>query len=267
MLQIKDVTITHRKDLKDLIRDCSFSLRPGDKAVLIGEEGNGKSTLLKWIYDPSLIEDYADVTGSRILTGEKLGYLAQELPPGNRDQTVYDYFTKDLSFFDHSPGELADLARRTGLDLDVYYREQLMKTLSGGEKVKVQLLKVLLEDPTVLLLDEPSNDLDLETLDMLERLIRNFQGIVLFISHDEVLIENTANVVIHLEQVYQKRECRLQVARMSYPDYVRMRQDLFVRQEELAANDLRQKKIRDITAPDLSSAFGQPGRILPAAGC
>ena len=245
MLQIKDVTITHRKDLKDLIRDCSFSLRPSDKAVLIGEEGNGKSTLLKWIYDPSLIEDYADVTGSRILTGEKLGYLAQELPPENRDQTVYDYFTKDLSFFDHSPGELAALARRTGLDLDVYYREQPMKTLSGGEKVKVQLLKMLLENPTILLLDEPSNDLDLETLTLLEQLILDFRGIVLFISHDEVLIENTANVVVHLEQVYQKRECRLQVARMSYPDYVRMRQDLFVRQEELAANDLRQKRIRD----------------------
>ena len=80
MLQIKQLTITHKKDFRVILKDFSFVLNPGDKVVLIGEEGNGKSTLLKWIYDPELIEGYAEAQGERICTGEHLGYLPQELP-------------------------------------------------------------------------------------------------------------------------------------------------------------------------------------------
>ncbi|MBR4166159.1 MAG: ATP-binding cassette domain-containing protein, partial [Lachnospiraceae bacterium] len=65
MLQIGHLTITHKKDLRTIVRDLSLILNPGDKAVLIGEEGNGKSTLLKWIADPRLIEDYAEAEGTR----------------------------------------------------------------------------------------------------------------------------------------------------------------------------------------------------------
>ena len=83
-----------------------------------------------------------------------------------------------------------------------------MDTLSGGEKVKAQLLRIFLERPTVLLLDEPSNDLDLATLELLESLINEWEGIVLFTSHDETLIERTATVVIHLEQLKRKSESR-----------------------------------------------------------
>ena len=66
------------------------------------------------------------------------------------------------------------------------------ETLSGGEKVKAQMMKLLLTEPTVLLLDEPSNDIDVETLEWLEQFIQNWKHIALFISHDETLIENTA---------------------------------------------------------------------------
>ena len=59
MLQIKNLTITHKKDLRELIRNLSFTLNPGDKMAIIGEEGNGKSTLLKLITDEKLTEDYA----------------------------------------------------------------------------------------------------------------------------------------------------------------------------------------------------------------
>ena len=64
MLQIKNLTITHKKDLRTILNDFTFSLNPGDKAVIIGEEGNGKSTLLKLIYDEALISDYAEYTGT-----------------------------------------------------------------------------------------------------------------------------------------------------------------------------------------------------------
>ena len=73
MLQIQKLSIYHKKDLRTILNDFTFSLNPGDKAVLIGEEGNGKSTLLRWLYDPQSVEEYAEVTGSRILSGDTLG--------------------------------------------------------------------------------------------------------------------------------------------------------------------------------------------------
>ena len=66
MMQIKKLTLTHKKDLRVILEDFQLVLNDGDKAVIIGEEGNGKSTLLKWMYDPALTEDYIESTGERI---------------------------------------------------------------------------------------------------------------------------------------------------------------------------------------------------------
>ena len=120
-----------------------------------------------------------------------------------------------------------------------------MGSLSGGEKVKLQLARMLLSDPTVLLLDEPSNDIDIPTLESIETLINSFRGIVLFISHDETLIEHTANVVIHLEQVHRKQQCRHTVARVPYAKYAKDRLAAFKKQEQMAESDLKEKRIRD----------------------
>ena len=120
-----------------------------------------------------------------------------------------------------------------------------MKTLSGGEKVKAQLMRILMDPPTVLLLDEPSNDVDLPALKLLEQLIADWEQIVLFISHDETLIENTANVVIHLEQLDRKRESRFTVCRMPYRQYLSLREQQFGNQTRQALNDRREKEIRD----------------------
>ena len=80
MFQIKNVTLTHKKDLRTILENFSLVLNKGDRAVLIGEEGNGKSTLLAWIYDPALVDAYAEAEGERIFPGERLAYLPQELP-------------------------------------------------------------------------------------------------------------------------------------------------------------------------------------------
>ena len=74
MIQIKGLTISHKKYLRPLLETFSFTLAPGDKAVIIGEEGNGKSTLLKLIYDPALVEDYAEWSGE-IITKDRIGIL------------------------------------------------------------------------------------------------------------------------------------------------------------------------------------------------
>ena len=89
MIQVKNLTITHRKDLRCLVRDFSWVLNPGDKAVLIGEEGNGKSTFLKLLYNEQLVDDYAEYSGEIIKNGETIGYLPQEMPEDARQQERY----------------------------------------------------------------------------------------------------------------------------------------------------------------------------------
>ena len=189
MLQIRNLSMVHTKDLKPLIEDFSFVLNPGDKAVIIGEEGNGKSTLLKWIFDPEMTEGYAECSGERIMTNERLAYLPQELSEEEKEKSVYDFFSECGSFWEQTPKTLNRLAAQLSVGADLLYSDQRMGSLSGGEKIKIQLLRLLLEEPTALLLDEPSNDIDLKTLRWLERFTLDFPGIVLYISHDEVLIE------------------------------------------------------------------------------
>lgn len=244
MLQIKQLTITHKKDLRIILKDFSFVLNPGDKAVLIGEEGNGKSTLLKWIYAPELVESYTEAEGERICSGERLGYLPQELPEGEKEKTVYEYFCEEDGFMNQPPKELMRLAGQLKLKPDFFYRDQAMNTLSGGEKVKVQMARLLMACPTILLLDEPSNDIDIETLEWLEKLIAETAQPVLFISHDETLIERTANVVIHLEQLKRKTESRYSVAKTTYRQYIANKSSQFESQERQALNERREEKKR-----------------------
>ena len=242
MLQISGLTLVHKKDLRTIVRDLDIVINRGDRAVIVGEEGNGKSTLLKWIYDPELISGYAEAEGVRTLTGEKLGYLPQELPEEDKGRSVYGYFSEREPFFETDPKELAELSSRLGLDRDVFYSDQRMGTLSGGEKVKLQMAAVLLEKPDILLLDEPSNDIDIETLEWLEGLIREWDGSVIFISHDETLIERTADRVILLEQLRRKTVCRYTVANMPFRQFMEERASGFEKQAQVAAGERRDER-------------------------
>ena len=244
MLQIKNLTISHKKDLRTILENFSFVLNQGDKAVIIGEEGNGKSTLLKWIVNPESIEDYAEAEGSCTYRGERLGYLPQELPTPDKEKTIYEYFCEEPLFWEQTPKTLGRLAGELRLSSDCFYSEQPMGTLSGGEKVKVQMARLLLGEPTILLLDEPSNDIDIKTLEWLEQMIAAIPQAVLYISHDETLIERTANVIIHIEQIRRKTISRCSVARMSYEEYITHRNARLQNQEQQALTEKRQEKIR-----------------------
>lgn len=245
MLQIKNLNISHKKDLRVILQDFSLVLNDGDKAVIIGEEGNGKSTLLKWICDPELIDGYAQAQGERIINRERLGYLPQEFPMEEKDKTVYEFFAQEPMFSELTPKEMGRYAKDFNLPTDFFFGDQTMGTLSGGEKIKAWMIRLLMAEPTVLLLDEPSNDIDLETLKWLEEMILSWPHMILFISHDETLIENTANIVIHIEQIRRKTVSRHTVAHMSYLQYMQERQNKYDKQEQLAVSEKREKKIRD----------------------
>ncbi len=241
MLQIRKLTLIHKKDLHVLLRDFELVLNAGDKAVVIGEEGNGKSTLLRWICDPALVEPYVEAEGERVCRG-KLAYLPQELTEEEKQGSVYAYFSRFDTFWDAGSGELRRIARELGLPGDIFYSEQTMARLSGGERVKVQMARLRLERADLLLLDEPSNDIDLETLAWLERLILDWEGAVLFISHDETLIERTANRVVLLEQLHHKTIARWSVVNTDYAAFAAARRRSFEKQKQLALSERREER-------------------------
>jgi ATPase subunit of ABC transporter with duplicated ATPase domains len=228
MITLNNVTISNKKDHRILVKNFNFTLNPGDKAVIIGEEGNGKSTLLKYIYNPHLLDPYCDYTGNQLGTPKK-GYLAQEISEDLLEYTVGEF----LSHFEIYTSSNSDIWTMN-LDLGKFSMEQKISTLSGGEKVKLRLMALLAEEPDILLLDEPTNDLDMNTLEWLENFINHSKCPILYVSHDETLIENTANIIIHMEQLKKKRECRYTIERMSYADYVNTRLKGLEKQEMVA---------------------------------
>ena len=237
MLEAKDLTLTLTKNGRMLTEHFDFTLRPCDKAAIIGEEGNGKSTLLQYLYDPSLVTDYCEATG-RISRKGRLAYLPQQLPQALAFVTLEDFF---------AGAELWRLPDELALDAAWICSKQTLGTLSGGEKVKAQLAKLLLDEPDVLLLDEPTNDLDIDTLEWMENFLQNTRLPVLFISHDETLLANTANVVVHMEQLRRKNVCRVTVARTDYETYVNQRRLNFDKQSQIAQkqrDDYAQKMAR-----------------------
>lgn len=222
MLQVSHLTLIHRKDLRTLVHDTSFVLNDGDKVAIIGEEGNGKSTLIQWMMDPARIEGYCQWEGS-ISGAERAGYLAQQLTEEEKAMSVYEFCMQSPVFQELPYGDLSHIARQLSFPVDEYYSERQVFTLSGGEQIKLQLSRLLFDRPHVLLMDEPSSDLDLGTLRWLEKFISDFKGIILYISHDEMLLEHTATAVLHLEHPRETKPPRCKFHRLDYRTYVERR--------------------------------------------
>lgn len=242
MLQIQHLNISMKRDLRALLNDFTFSLNPGDKAAVIGEEGNGKSTLLKLIYNDALIDEYTEWSGIIQKDRMILGYLSQELQKADKEKSAYEFCCEEEAFLESSAKELADAATQLHFSTGLFYSDRPMKTLSGGEKVKLRIALLTLKRPDCYLLDEPSNDLDIATLEWLEDFIRRCPQPVIFISHDETLLENTANVIIHIEQLRKKTTPRWTVARVGYRQYIDERLSKFTRQEQLARKEREEER-------------------------
>ena len=201
-----------------LIHSLSFTLNKGDKLAIIGEEGNGKTTLLKSLLG---ICNYSKVTGNIHLKGNRVGYLEQSISSEHLEKKVFDFlFINDFDYYDKVNNLYKKLEM---LELEDTILEQAMNTLSGGEKVKISLLKLLLDEYDILFLDEPSNDLDIKTLEWLENFINEYPNPIIYVSHDETLLSNTANMILHLEQIKKKTDCRHTLLRIDYDTYVKQR--------------------------------------------
>ena len=271
MLTIANLTLTHRKDLTVLVDSLSFTLNDGERLALIGEEGNGKSTLLRVLAGDPSVESYIEVSGS-FSCRDSAAYLPQELPESERALSAYDFFCMSPVFFDQSPRELGELAARLSLPADVFYSDQLMQTFSGGERVKLQLARLLMASPDVLLLDEPTNDLDGGSVRWLEDFLLTCKLTVLFVSHDEALLSRVATGVLLLERLRRRQVPRATLYHMGYDRFYEERIAAFDKQTQIAAKSakiFRQKwrAMKPSAARWSTTSRISPAKIRTAASC
>ena len=177
-------------DGKRLFSHGTFSLQKGEHVALIGDNGSGKTTLLKILNGLIRADEGEFRLGSKV----KIAYYDQEHAVLNMEKTLFDEIQ------DSSP-EMNNTKVRNVLAAflftgdDVYKRIQ---DLSGGEQGRVSLAKLMLSDANFLILDEPTNHLDIQGKEVLEEAIRNYEGTVLYVSHDRYFINKTATRIIEL---------------------------------------------------------------------
>lgn len=225
MLQIKNLDITLIKDDRKLLENFNLALNPGDKVGLIGEEGNGKSILLKTIVDRGEVETYAQIRGEIHKKGEIIAYLPQSLDEKFLAMTVHDYMDQvlDPSLIDYN--KFYKYLDDYGLDEDLIFGDIKLSDLSGGERVKILLLFELLKDPTLFLFDEPTNDLDYESVKIITDLMKKMEISLIFVSHDPALLREVANRLVHLEQVHRRQVPRHTVFNGGYESYIKEREN------------------------------------------
>lgn len=238
MLQLKHLTLTHQKDLHVLIKELSLVVNPGEKLAIIGEEGTGKSTLIQLLVNPDLISSYIQIDGEIINHFGAIGYLPQSLPENRLQQTVTEFIYHDLDYDRFDFNHFYWLAQNFQLAIEhLESTGQPLSSLSGGEKIKLQLLKLLAYHPDLLILDEPSADLDLATVIWLEQFIAQTQQTVLFISHDDALLRKTATAILHLELLKKRQEPRATFYKGDYASYNQQRRDSFAKDLQLATKE------------------------------
>lgn len=235
MLQFHDFTITHLKDLQVIVKDLNLVVNQGDKLAIIGEEGTGKSSLIKAIVQPDQLATYAQTQGQVTNHFSQIGYLAQSLTESQLRQTVSDFLYGDLDYDQFDFALFYKMAEQFHLDMERFEtHQQTLASLSGGEKLKIQLAKLLAYAPDLLVLDEPSSDLDRKTLEWLEAFIHQTNQTVIFISHDEALLAKTATAILHLELLKKRMEPRASFFKGDYNHYKQERLEQFERQLQLA---------------------------------
>ena len=187
---LKLENVEKKFDQKVIFKDANLTLNYGEKAALIGKNGSGKSTLIKMI----LGQDTNFQGELKLGTSIKIGYISQNIIFEDNEKTVLDYFLEG--------NNLSETEARSKLAKYGFRQENAFKRigkLSGGEKVRIILMKLIQRDINFLILDEPTNHINIDTREILEEALKEYKGTVLFVSHDRFFINAIANRVLNIE--------------------------------------------------------------------
>lgn len=177
---------------KVLLDGAEMSVQYGEKVCLMGKNGTGKSTFIKALLDPT--SDYVCQGEIKLGSQVSIGYIPQEIHFDDDNATILDVSRKSFT------GSETQL--RASLAKFLFYGENVFKrvgTLSGGEKVRLKLFELIQKKANLLILDEPTNHIDIDTKEMLEEALSEYAGTLLFISHDRYFINQLAERIENIE--------------------------------------------------------------------
>ena len=196
---------------KKLFSSFSYSLKRMDRIGIIGNNGCGKTTLLRII----LKEVQPDTGTVTIGDTVKIGYFAQMNEVFKEDERVIDYLKQFGDYVETSEGEKITASQM--LERFLFFKEDQYKPIekcSGGEKRRLYLCSVLMKAPNILVLDEPTNDLDTDTITILEDYLENFKGAVIAVSHDRYFLDKIA------DRLFVFENGQITVRQETYSDYL-----------------------------------------------
>lgn len=180
---------------KTLVRDFSYTLLRDDRVGIIGGNGAGKTTLLRTLCGELEPRNGVIEIGDTV----KIGYFAQHCPPLDPDARIIDA-VRDVAVHVYTPnGDLSASQMAETFLFPSAMQYQKVSSLSGGEMRRLYLLRILMAAPNVLILDEPTNDLDLETLNVLEDYLDSFQGAIIAVSHDRFFLDRVTQHLFAFE--------------------------------------------------------------------
>ena len=194
ILELKDINKRFGNNV--LLKDFSYSFQRGEKVGIVGKNGAGKSTLL------NIIQGFEPKDSGEIETGEtiKFGYFAQKGLQYKEDERVIDFIKEIGENFPLANGKTISASQFLRLFLfDDQTQYSPISKLSGGEKRRLHLMYILYQNPNFLIFDEPTNDLDLPTLTVLENFLQNFQGSLIIVSHDRYFMDRIVDHVLAFE--------------------------------------------------------------------
>ena len=177
------------------VKDFSYIFLKNDRIGFVGKNGCGKTTLMKMIVGLTEPDSGTIEIGQTV----KIGYYCQEITFDNTNQRVIDYIKDTAEYVRTEDGLVSASAMLERFLFPPEQQYSPIGKLSGGEKRRLNLLRVLMEAPNVLVLDEPTNDLDTETLAILEDYLDNFEGIVITVSHDRYFLDRIVRRIFAFE--------------------------------------------------------------------
>ena len=203
-------------DGRSIIKDFNYIFLANDRIGIVGENGCGKSTLMKIIMGEITPDSGSVEIGQTV----KIGYFSQENEYLPQDIKVIDYIKDTAEYVKTVDGVISASKMLERFLFDSTLQYQMINRLSGGEKRRLYLLKILMEAPNVLILDEPTNDLDISTMMILEDYLDSFAGIVISVSHDRYFLNRMANRIFAYERISNSDGTVINQYEGNYDDYM-----------------------------------------------